>query len=210
MRSSATSPTTSTTCSASPFGGRYTWDERTSDIDPRPSTSAAAGRRSSAVPAAGSSTSRHFTGSATFEEFTPRASVSFHPAEDHDDLCKLLGGLEGGGFDPRGRLDRVPRADRRRSQARPIVRLHVVRPRERSTATSLAIAPRCGTPAQLRPRRLLRRLYRRPGAGRIGSATLSTASRPSSASPPTPARRASRASSSRATHPGRAAATARG
>ena len=82
-------------------GGRYTWDRRTSDID-----------RGVYVGGGGSPffggtgikvlTQSDFTGTANFEEFTPRASVSFHPSEDQTLYASYSAGFKGGGFDPRG------------------------------------------------------------------------------------------------------------
>ena len=82
-------------------GGRYTWDQRTSDID-----------RGVYLGGGGSPffggtgirivNQSDFTGTANFEEFTPRASVSFHPAEDHTLYASYSAGFKGGGFDPRG------------------------------------------------------------------------------------------------------------
>ncbi|MCR2834750.1 TonB-dependent receptor [Parerythrobacter lacustris] len=82
-------------------GGRYTNDKRTSrilrttfiggfsDLFP-PST---------AVPIAVTS---DFTGSETFKKFTPRASVTFKPSENHTLYLSYSRGFKGGGFDPRG------------------------------------------------------------------------------------------------------------
>src|SRR5688572_12921935 len=82
-------------------GGRYTWDERTSDID-----------RGVYLGGGGSPffggtgirivNQSDFTGTANFEEFTPRASVSFKPNEDHNIYASYSKGFKGGGFDPRG------------------------------------------------------------------------------------------------------------
>jgi iron complex outermembrane receptor protein len=82
-------------------GGRYTNDKRTSrilrttfiggfsDLFP-PST---------AIPIAVTS---DFTGSKTFKKFTPRASVTFKPSENHTLYLSYSRGFKGGGFDPRG------------------------------------------------------------------------------------------------------------
>jgi len=83
------------------IGGRYTWDQRTSDID-----------RGVYLGGGGSPffggtgirivNQSDFTGTADFQEFTPRASVSFHPAEDQTLYASYSAGFKGGGFDPRG------------------------------------------------------------------------------------------------------------
>lgn len=92
------------------LGGRYTSDKRTSrilrttfiggysDLFP-PST---------AIPAAVTS---DFTGSETFKEFTPRASVSFKPDENHNIYFTYSRGFKGGGFDPRGQSTAAPDLD---------------------------------------------------------------------------------------------------
>ena len=49
-----------------------------------------------------------FTGEKTFKEFTPRASVSFQPNDDHTIYASWSKGFKGGGFDPRGRSTAAP------------------------------------------------------------------------------------------------------
>ena len=83
------------------LGGRYTWDQRTSDID-----------RGVYLGGGGSPffggtglrivNQSDFTGTANFREFTPRASVSFRPSPDHHLYASYSAGFKGGGFDPRG------------------------------------------------------------------------------------------------------------
>ncbi len=92
------------------LGGRYTYDKRTSrilrttfiggfsDLFP-PST---------AIPIAVTS---DFTGSETFKEFTPRASISFKPNPDHNIYFTYSRGFKGGGFDPRGQSTAAPDLD---------------------------------------------------------------------------------------------------
>ncbi|MEQ9662239.1 MAG: TonB-dependent receptor [Parasphingopyxis sp.] len=53
-------------------------------------------------------TTSDFNGSATFEEFTPRASVSFRPTPDHNIYASYSRGFKGGGFDPRGLTTAAP------------------------------------------------------------------------------------------------------
>jgi len=82
-------------------GGRYTWDQRTSDID-----------RGVYLGGGGSPffggtgirivNQSDFTGTADFEEFTPRASISFKPTADQTIYASYSRGFKGGGFDPRG------------------------------------------------------------------------------------------------------------
>ncbi|MGQ0661123.1 TonB-dependent receptor, partial [Sphingosinicella sp.] len=43
-----------------------------------------------------------FTGTADFQRFTPRASLSFRPTTDHTLYASYSRGFKGGGFDPRG------------------------------------------------------------------------------------------------------------
>jgi len=91
-------------------GGRYTWDKRTSRIlrttfvggysDLFPPTDA--------VPIAVTS---DFNGSATFKEFTPRASLSFKPNANHAFYATYSKGFKGGGFDPRGQTSQAPDLD---------------------------------------------------------------------------------------------------
>lgn len=82
-------------------GGRYTNDKRTSRIL---RTTFIGGFSnlfppSTAVPIAVTS---DFTGSKTFKKFTPRASVTFKPSENHTLYLSYSRGFKGGGFDPRG------------------------------------------------------------------------------------------------------------
>ncbi|MDQ8756781.1 TonB-dependent receptor [Sphingosinicella sp. LHD-64] len=81
-------------------GGRYTWDKRTSDI----LRQTFLGGGSPFFGGGGMlfATTSDFTGTADFEEFTPRASVSFKPAENQTIYASYSRGFKGGGFDPRG------------------------------------------------------------------------------------------------------------
>lgn len=92
------------------LGGRFTSDKRSSrvlrttfiggfsDLFP-PST---------AIPIAVTS---DFEGSDTFEEFTPRGSISFKPNENHNIYFTYSRGFKGGGFDPRGQTSAAPDLD---------------------------------------------------------------------------------------------------
>ncbi len=91
------------------LGGRYTWDTRNSRIL---RTTFAGGFSDlfdgSGVPIAVTS---DFTGSETFKEFTPRASLAFKPSEDHLLYFTYSKGFKGGGFDPRGQSTAAPDLD---------------------------------------------------------------------------------------------------
>ncbi len=82
------------------LGGRYTWDERTSDI----LRQTFLGGGSPFFNGAGVlfATTSDFTGTADFREFTPRASITFKPADDQAIFASFARGFKGGGFDPRG------------------------------------------------------------------------------------------------------------
>ncbi len=82
------------------LGGRYTRDKRTSRIL---RTSFRGGFSNlfggPGVPFAVTS---DFKGSATFEDFNPRASISWQPNRNHNLYFTYSQGFKGGGFDPRG------------------------------------------------------------------------------------------------------------
>jgi iron complex outermembrane receptor protein len=82
------------------IGGRYTWDQRTSDILRR--TYLGGGSPFFGGNGVLFATTSDFNGTADFAEFTPRASVSFHPAENQTIYASYSAGFKGGGFDPRG------------------------------------------------------------------------------------------------------------
>lgn len=92
------------------LGGRYTWDKRTSRIL---RTTFIGGYSdlfppSDAIPIAVTS---DFLGSATFKEFTPRASLAFKPNANHTFYITYSKGFKGGGFDPRGQTSAAPDLD---------------------------------------------------------------------------------------------------
>ncbi|MBX7483830.1 TonB-dependent receptor [Qipengyuania qiaonensis] len=92
------------------LGGRYTWDKRTSRIL---RTTFIGGYSdlfppSDAIPIAVTS---DFLGSATFKEFTPRASLAFKPNANHTFYATYSKGFKGGGFDPRGQTSAAPDLD---------------------------------------------------------------------------------------------------
>nr|WP_196793223.1 TonB-dependent receptor [Erythrobacter litoralis] len=91
-------------------GGRYTNDKRTSRVL---RTTFIGGYSdlfppSAAIPIAVTS---DFLGSETFKEFTPRASISYKPAENHNIYFTYSRGFKGGGFDPRGQTSAAPDLD---------------------------------------------------------------------------------------------------
>jgi len=83
------------------IGGRYTWDERTSDID-RGVYLGGGGSPFFGGTGVRIVNQSDFTGTANFERFTPRASLSFRPTPDHTLYASYSRGFKGGGFDPRG------------------------------------------------------------------------------------------------------------
>lgn len=90
-------------------GGRYTSDKRTSRVL---RTTFIGGYSdlfaTGAIPIAVTS---DFEGSDTFKEFTPRASISYKPNENHNIYFTYSKGFKGGGFDPRGQTSNAPDAD---------------------------------------------------------------------------------------------------
>ncbi len=80
-------------------GGRYTVDHRNSTIlrQSKIGTSAEFGGTPFIL-----ATTSNFQGKADFKEFTPRASLSFKPTDDHMFYASYSQGFKGGGFDPRG------------------------------------------------------------------------------------------------------------
>lgn len=92
------------------LGGRYTWDKRTSRVL---RTTFIGGYSdlfppSDAIPIAVTS---DFTGSETFKEFTPRASIAYKPSYNHTVYFTYSKGFKGGGFDPRGQTSLAPDID---------------------------------------------------------------------------------------------------
>src|SRR5690606_11776926 len=82
-------------------GGRYTWDKRDADILRQNYL----GGGSPVFGGAGTplgAAATDFEGSASFEKFTPRVSLSYQPTSDHNLYASYSQGFKGGGFDPRG------------------------------------------------------------------------------------------------------------
>ncbi|MEO8374978.1 MAG: TonB-dependent receptor, partial [Sphingomonas bacterium] len=84
------------------LGGRYTWDERSSYIFKANYIGLSSEFGGNPVPYLGSLPSTDFRGVANFKKFTPRASLSFKPDENHMLYASYSEGFKGGGFDPRG------------------------------------------------------------------------------------------------------------
>lgn len=81
------------------LGGRYTVDKRNSTVlrQTKLGTSAEFGGNPIIL-----ATTSNFKGDAKWTKFTPRASVSFKPNDDHMIYASYSQGFKGGGFDPRG------------------------------------------------------------------------------------------------------------
>ena len=92
------------------IGGRYTWDKREADILRQNYLGGGSPEFGGAgIPFGTPSTD--FNGSEKFKKFTPRASVSFKPTEDHHLYASYSKGFKGGGFDPRGVGTNAPDLD---------------------------------------------------------------------------------------------------
>ncbi len=91
-------------------GGRYTNDKRRAQVIRKNLIGGASPELGGAGTQLGALTS-NFTGQKTFKEFTPRASVSFKPTEDHTLYASYSKGFKGGGFDPRGLSTAAPDVD---------------------------------------------------------------------------------------------------
>lgn len=90
-------------------GGRYTSDKRDSHV----LRQNFAGGNSpyhggGGVPIA---TTSDFTGSETFTDFSPRASLAWQPTDNHNLYVSFSQGFKGGGFDPRGLTTAAPDFD---------------------------------------------------------------------------------------------------
>lgn len=92
------------------IGGRYTEDERSSVVLRRNYL----GGFSEFFGGAGFpiATTSNFDGSAKFDDFSPRASLTYKPNEDQTLYVTYSQGFKGGSFDPRGVTTRAPDADR--------------------------------------------------------------------------------------------------
>lgn len=90
-------------------GGRYTSDERTSQVLRR----TYAGGISPIFGGTGVviATTSDFSGSKKFSEFSPRASLSWRPVDDHNFYVSYSEGFKGGSFDPRSQTSAAPDLD---------------------------------------------------------------------------------------------------
>jgi iron complex outermembrane receptor protein len=82
-------------------GGRYTWDQRHSVID-RGVYLGGGGSPFFGGTGVRIVNQSSFNGTADFQRFTPRASLSFHPDQNNMVYASYSRGFKGGGFDPRG------------------------------------------------------------------------------------------------------------
>ena len=89
------------------LGGRYTKDKRTATVIRKNLIGGASPELGGAGVQLGALTS-NFTGSETFKEFTPRASISFTPNDNMNLYASYSKGFKGGGFDPRGLSTAAP------------------------------------------------------------------------------------------------------
>jgi iron complex outermembrane receptor protein len=80
-------------------GGRYTWDDRMSQVQRNVYLGASPFFGGTTAPIARQT---DFRGTASFAKFTPRASVSFKPDANNTLYASWSKGFKGGGFDPRG------------------------------------------------------------------------------------------------------------
>ena len=88
-------------------GGRYTTDKRRATIIRKNLLGGASPELGGAGVQLGALTS-NFTGSETFNQFTPRASISFTPDDNNNIYASYSKGFKGGGFDPRGLSTAAP------------------------------------------------------------------------------------------------------
>jgi iron complex outermembrane receptor protein len=91
------------------LGGRYTNDKRTSQV----LRTTFLGGFSNLFGGTGvaAAVTSNFNGSATFEDFNPRASISWQPNANQNLYFTYSQGFKGGGFDPRGQTSAAPDLD---------------------------------------------------------------------------------------------------
>ena len=82
-------------------GGRYTWDDREATIL-RQNYLGGGSTLFGGLGIPFGAPSTNFHGKRSFSKFTPRASLSFKPAEGQNLYVSYSKGFKGGGFDPRG------------------------------------------------------------------------------------------------------------
>lgn len=91
------------------LGGRYTDDKRTAQVLRRTFSggySPLFGGTAVAI-----ATTSNFNGEDRFTDFSPRASLAWDVAEDHNLYFTYAKGFKGGGFDPRGQTSAAPDTD---------------------------------------------------------------------------------------------------
>jgi len=93
------------------LGGRYTNDKRSSRVLRTTFIGGFSDLFIPDSPAIPIAVTSDFDGSETFKEFTPRASISYQPNEDHNIYFTYSRGFKGGGFDPRGQTSAAPDLD---------------------------------------------------------------------------------------------------
>lgn len=91
------------------FGGRYTEDERTSQVLRQTKIGGASPIfGGSGIPIA---TTSNFDGNETFDKFTPRMAIQWQPSDTQNLYLSYSEGFKGGGFDPRGLTTAAPDTD---------------------------------------------------------------------------------------------------
>ncbi|MEM6474801.1 MAG: TonB-dependent receptor [Pseudomonadota bacterium] len=92
------------------LGGRYTSDQRTSRVL---RTTFIGGFSDLFGPSTATAiaVTSDFLGTETFEDFNPRASISWQPDRNHNVYFTYSQGFKGGGFDPRGQTSAAPDLD---------------------------------------------------------------------------------------------------
>ncbi|MEM6858324.1 MAG: TonB-dependent receptor [Pseudomonadota bacterium] len=93
------------------LGGRYTNDKRESRVLRTTFIGGFSDLFIPDSPAVAIATTSDFEGSDTFEDFNPRASISWQPTPDHNVYFTYSQGFKGGGFDPRGQTSAAPDLD---------------------------------------------------------------------------------------------------
>jgi iron complex outermembrane receptor protein len=92
------------------LGGRYTHDKRRALIQRGNYLNGPSPALGGTGTLLGALTS-NFLGEETFKQFTPRASLTFKPSDDHTLYASYSKGFKGGGFDPRGVSTAAPDLD---------------------------------------------------------------------------------------------------
>ncbi len=88
-------------------GGRYTWDHRNAFVYKASKLGGTSPEFGGTATLFGAP-STNFRGTADFQKFTPRASISFKPTDNHMIYASYSKGFKGGGFDPRGSANIAP------------------------------------------------------------------------------------------------------